>query len=535
MTNTTSEHYKDFIGDDIDEILERLNYQGTQGKIKKRFGPEIEFFVVSVENGHMRSIDNDEAKLLLKSYEAYTEFNLGKKKSLDQEAIASHFELNFGPVDLDNFEEQAKTQTAHVHALFRVAKNLGFRIIPSSHAPHIKGADDVMDQLVDRERIQHIFKDSPDSIDSKLIKFANLCAGIHVSNCYEDIDDMYDNARRTYYLTPLIYALSNNGFPFWMGMKDSHGVNPRYQVIHDFAKTSHGLTGTDPLFLKAESGEDYLRSYIERVFSLPLMAYYPTELSEEDIKAGHTHPEQRSTIELGATPEKPITFSDLVEKGLGTVSNFFYAASCQWFGGKLPLVPQKAENNYPYVRWENRIWDTGTWQLNASMLIEALMNSDKDCGREIDELLETAGFPADGPAHSPNAPALMKDTAFDTIGHSGKEGLHFQFGTMDAQKFAEKFIAVLTKHAKKYELEHHLEALNDIIMNKRTDAQVLQQLCRTPEDVVRFVEEFEPDVLLQHSNKSFGMLLDMGLLPTDDDEEKPQMPKKKHDGPHPHP
>ena len=519
MTGTSAEFYRDLLPADVETAIERLNYRGSGEAIPKMFGPEIEFFIAKIDEDdlnpdtYLNPITYEESQRLSDTYAAYTEENLGKRKVPEQEIISSHFELNFGPVTLENFAEEADSRKSFVQAFFTVARDLGFSVLPVSHAPHINGITDVDDQVVPNDRMRNFMSQMRGYMGDDVVKFGTMCAGIHVSNCYTDTDDMFDNARRTYYLAPFIYALSNNSFPFWNGLKDSQRANARYQVIQEFSRASGGRSGTDPLFMTAKNGDDYLRAYLQRQMNLPLMGYYPAELSNDEKAQGLSEPTQHSTRELGASPQTPVSFKDLEALGHNNISSFYYAGSAMWYSGKLPLIPARnPENGYPYNRWENRVWNTGTWQLDTAILMEALMNGDEECGRDIDALLAKYGFHPEGPAHDDKTATYMIEALQSAEERSGRYGLDFTFGTGTAQEFGEEFIAIMNYHAEKYGLMPYLRAANDIIINRRTDAQVLAEICETPEDVAEFVKNCDPDALFE-GNKSFAMLQDEGLLP----------------------
>lgn len=507
MTETSGKFYKLQIPPNADEAFESLNYKGMGKDAAIVFGPECEFFLCKVENGRMKPISCHEAEDFMQKFEEFS------GAPLHQEAIASHFELNSGPMELDNFREKFETYFDSVRKLYQFADRCGYRVIPSSHAPHIEGADDVMDQLVDRRRIQLLVPEGRRYFGDSLLEFANLTAGIHVSMGYKDTDQFYEELRRTYYLSPFIYALSNNGFPFWKGMQDAKGVVPRMAVIEEFNADPHGgRTGVDPLFYDAVDGEDFLKRYIDRMMHSTLVCYYPDKMTDEEKAEGRDEPKLRSTAELGAAPNHPTSFALLQQRGLNTLSTLQFAASTWWYGVKVQDIPGLTDKNgIPMKRLEDRIWNAGTWQLPTALLMRALMTLEPDCGREVDNLLAEFGFRPEGPAIHPESAENLKEATANAC-HSGKNGLDFKFGRGTAKEFGRAFTAILKKYAARHDLADYLAPMDYITRTGRTDGVVLSELCKTPEDIAAFVKSYDVRSLASARN-CFGMLQEQGKLP----------------------
>lgn len=506
MTETTGQH-NELIAPNADAAYDNLNYAGLADQAEIMFGPECEFFICKMENDKLVPIDVAEANAFIQYFADET------GTQLHQEAIASHFELNDGPMNLENFRENFEAYFQTIKNLYDHADKQGYRVIPSSHAPHIEGADDVVDQLVDRKRIQVLVPTGREYMGDNLVKFANLTAGIHVSSGYKDTEQFYDDLRRTYYLSPFIYALSNNGFPFWQGMKDAHGVIPRLAVIEAFAQEPQGRTGIDPLFYESVDGEDFLRRYIDRTMNTPLMCFYQKGLTKDEIAEGRTDPKLRSIKELGASPEHPFTFADLEALELNTVSNMQFAASSWWYGVKVQDIPGlDGENGEPLKRLEDRIWNAGTWQTASALLVRALMTLESECGREIDDLLSEFGFRPEGPATHPESGQNLKNATRASWQNGGKYGLNFEYGEGTALEFGRKFTEILKKYAAQHGLEDYLAPMEYITTENRTDSVILHEICETPEDVKAFINHYNVETL-PDPRRCFGMLLRDGQFP----------------------
>ena len=506
MTDTSGKH-NELIAPDAEDAYQNLNYAGCGDEIDIMFGPECEFFICKIDGTDLLPLDIGEAQQFKDRFEKAT------GTLLHQEAIASHFELNEGPMNLATFRDKFPPYFAAVHNLYRAADEQGYRVIPSSHAPHIKGVADVLSQLVDRRRIKLLIAAGRRYMGDELVKFANRTAGIHVSSGYRDTQQFYDDLRRTYYLSPFIYALSNNGFPFWKGRESAHGANPRLAVIEKFAHQPKGRTGIDPLFFTAADGEDFLKSYIDRMMNSPLLAYYRKELTPEEIAQGLTEPPLHPIDELGATPENPITFAGLEPLGLNTVANLQFSASSWWYGAKVQDIPGlEGKNGEPLKRLENRIWNAGTWQLATALLTQALLTEDTDCGREVDHLLSDYGFRPEGPAIHPQSAENLRMATHQAAHHGSARGLDFVYGNGTALEFGRDFTAILKKYAARHGLEAYLEAMDYIVQTNNTDARVLAAICETPEDMTAFIENYDVDSLADPT-LCFGQLCDQGKLP----------------------
>lgn len=500
----------DLIPADADFILRAEHYNGfgkeTQPVV---FGPECEFFIGKIDAaGKLFSINAFEAGWLK------SEYFKREGKSLEQEAIHSHFELNFNPTSLKQFDENDRRFQQRVKALYETARSLGFHVIPSSHGPHIAGADDINEQLTRRERIQILVPNGQKYLGDPLVVFANGTAGIHVSSGYHDPDQLFRDMRRTYYASPVDYALTNNGFPFWMGMKPAGGINPRLAAIENYARTPTGRTGIDPLFYTAVDGEDFTRDYLERAISASMMAYYPRELTNEEKEKGLTEPPLHSIEELPFVNGKPPSFRDLETMGLNTEKNFKFAASCFWYGVKLADIPDliSKENGKSFKRLERRVPNSGVWQLSSSLLEAALVTSIDTCGEEHDMLLDDFGFDRRGPAFNQQSALYLEMATKHAAGRSGMAGLAFPFGKYTALEFERQRLQILQKHAAPFGLSDVFAPREYIARTNMTDARVLYDICKTPEDVCEFIAHYDAEAMT-NPRICFGMMGEAGQLP----------------------
>lgn len=471
-------------------------------------GPECEFFIAQrSENNRLKSITELQAAKLKEEYKART------GKALEQEAIHSHFELNFAPTSLDHFRENEASYQAYTKKLYHVASEIGQRIVPSSHGPHIGDVNDIHDQLTRRDRIQILVPNGQKYLGDELIVFANGTAGIHDSRLYQDPERLYEGLRRAYYTSPVLYAATNNGFPYWQGMKEGNGINPRLAAIENYARLPTGRTGTDPLFFTATDGEDFLNLYIERLISAPLLGYYPETLTDEEKRQGLTAPPLHSIEELEFTNGNPPSFADLEKLGLNTEKNLKFAASCFWFGVKLADVAglDSRQNGNTLKRLERRIGNSGIWQLSTTVLESALLTGHKECGEELDLLLEDFGFGRDGPAHDPQSGIMLSRAMTAAANTSGKVGLAFSYGHYTALDFQRQYISILNKYAEKHGLKDVLEPLHHIAETNRTDAQVLADLCKTPQDIAGFIQNYNIEAITD-PRKNFDMMHEAGEL-----------------------
>lgn len=506
MTETSGKHVE-LIASDVDVIFNALNYAGCGDETPILFGPECEFFVCKPQGGTIVPIDVSEAESFIALFQEKT------GKYLHQELIASHFELNAGPMELETFRDKVTDYFQSVRDIYRIADEAGYRIIPSSHAPHIRGVEDVLNMMTDRERIRIMVPAVRQYLGDDTIKFGNLTAGIHVSSAYRNMEQFYEDLRRSYYLSPFIYALSNNGFPFSNGMTESSDVIPRLDAIEIAAQGPHGRTGIDPLFYEAVGGEDFLKRYIDKIISEPLLGYRKKARGLKEVFTFKDEPGLRDIAELGASPENPVSFRDLQERGLNTIANLQFAASLVWRGVKVQDIPGlNAANGIPVKRLEDRVWNAGTWQIASSLLTRALMRGDEACGREVDGLLEDFGFSPEGPALDPQSGRYLKESTQQAWQHGGAKGLDFVYGKGTALEFGRRYVVILRKYAEKHGLEDYLAPMEHIVRTNETDGRILTQLCRTPEDAVRFIKTYDVSAL-PDPKKCYGMLWESGLLP----------------------
>ncbi|MCB9990408.1 MAG: hypothetical protein H6867_03380 [Rhodospirillales bacterium] len=506
MTETSGEH-TELIRPDVEEIYSTQNYAGCGDQAAIMFGPECEFFICKKQGHTLKPIGKNEANDFMALFERQT----GTK--LHQEAIASHFELNYGPMNLENFRDSVTDYFSAVQDLYRIADREGYRVIPSSHAPHIKGADDVIDQLADRERIKTIVPTGREYMGDNLVKFANLTAGIHVSSAYKDMDQFSEDLFRSYCLSPFIYALSNNGFPFWDGLQPAGSVIPRMAAIEIFANEPQGRTGIDPLFYRSVNGEKFLKNYISRTIHDPMLGYYPKISALRKTFNRQAAPHLHRIEDLGAAPDHPVSFNDLQRHKLNTVANLQFAASTEWFGVKIQDIPGlNGENGIPLKRLEDRIWNAGTWQIATAILTRALMRLEPECGREVDALLAEFGFSKEGDKLSAQSAIYLREATDIAWRQGGTRGLDIPYGKGTAQEFGTRYTAIMQKYAALHGLEDYLEPMAYIAETNLTDGRILHQVCETAEDVISFITSYNVNAL-PTPFACFGQLRDQGDFP----------------------
>lgn len=510
-------------GDDpVGVVVDMLNYRGVSPDVPKLFGPEIELFFGAFRDGKLSALSQEESEQLASLYAER------KGEPPSREPMTSTFEIAGPPLSFEQvkgFEQIPMGMgrfKGNINLMCECAQELGLSLIPTSHGLHINHSEIITDEglpgpaVVNMERYQAIVPTTADLFGRDFLHYAGTTAGIHVSTSYNNTQELWDQVRRLYYLSLFFDAIGNNGIPVVDGEGPHvHSSNPRLAIIESRRNDPDTRIGIDPLFLRVRNGEEFLRMYVERILHSPMLAYYPLPKREGD--------EPKLKLFKG----KPLTFAELEEQGLNTVSNWTLAASFFWHGVKLPELPIECGNGFNARRLENRFWPSGGWQADAAIAIQALMTIDEQCGRDIDKLLEKFGFSWRGPAGDPEG-AEEFDKAREEALKFHNPGVNFMFGRYPMWVFARNFMGIMKDSLKRRAVKKELNFMHEAFKRMleplfyigeywQTDAVIFRHLCSTngeidPAKVRHFIQEADPEILMG-SGMCLAQLYAEGLLP----------------------
>lgn len=278
----------------------------------------------------------------------------------------------------------------------------------------------------------------------ELIPFPLLSTSAQASVTARNPEHLYDMAQRHYKLLPFLMAALHNRAPEGDDDTRHGGIAVRRMM---------GRRGLMPMaFTRSLSAEDYVAKTLETAYERPMMCYIDAQ----------------GQFNAAAADEKT-TMQTLQAKGLATAANAALSQSMDWHAVKIKTVP-----GTPVIRAEMRDIDTGADNAKVLAAINALMNMDPECGRDIDSTLAGYGY-----AGAPVCYADMLARDMKRVEENGDAGINIRYGHGFMNYFAREFVGILMRYAPRYGLEEALAPLAAIAETGVTAAQKLR--ARSPQ------------------------------------------------------
>lgn len=328
-----------------------------------------------------------------------------------------------------------------------------------------KTALDLLQNVVPVERYQAFFA-PPRSDMTDIAAYFSVCKSNQVSVSYTDTDHMLNNIRRLYYLTPVLFMLTDNGSGFDEGKPFAGHAGMRHRA----ALKDKG--GCPDYAFTAKNGQDYIKSHVENVMNNPLFVYY-----DEDGKL----------IRLPSGEWE--SFNSLREKGLNTATNYYFSESILWPDIKIAAL-KDSNDQVTGHRYEARMIGVGIHQHQSAMLIVAGLAFNPAFAEKTDRLLASYGF-------DPTAPESSKtnlNTAYENARNHGGKFLDIGYGNGSMIDFTKAFADLLEEAYLASPLENALAPILSICRTGCTDAKINRALFPTMGAVLDFQRNYDPAI-----------------------------------------
>ncbi len=351
-----------------------------------------------------------------------------------------------------------------VKTLTNKAENIGLKRSYFQGLSHLSAAQ-LLENVVDVERYQAFF--APPREDMwDIATYFSVCKSNQVSVSYRDPDHMLNNIRRLYFLAPFLFLLTDNSSAYDEGkpFKGHSGMHHRASL--------HDRGGVPPYVFTAKTGRDYVDAHIDHVMNNPLFVYYDQEGKLKRLQSGTW-----------------TSFNQLRDKGLNTVTNYFFAESILWPDVKVAALKNDKGEVYNH-RFEARMLGVGMHQHQTALLIVAGLAFRPDFELATDLLLKSYGFDKNDPDQS----KIYLDQAYkDAREHNGRF-MNIPFGTGNMRDFATQFADILERTYMAESFDDELEPILSICRTGCTDAKVNRLLFPTIEEIQSHQKSYDPRI-----------------------------------------
>lgn len=285
-----------------------------------------------------------------------------------------------------------------------------FSIVPTTTK------EEALSNMVGRERLTASLKAMQEIFDENTLRLPMLTSSVQASFSPPDADAMFRMMYRAYALSPLLMAATNSFSGFVVNEDSRVDDIPRAKYYLGYGDAG----GVSPAFLKSENGADLIRNHIDAVFNAPMHFAYAFDGSI-----------------IGATAENRLTYRQLVEQGLGTLSNYELAESFLYNDVKIANLRDDA-GNVVGKRMEVRGADSGVDQPVMGVLMMAALIPDGPAADAFDALLKDYGFTG----NPVNDAALFLSSRKAAVENNGKF-MDVAFGTGRLRDFAADVAGIL--------------------------------------------------------------------------------------------
>jgi hypothetical protein len=183
------------------------------------------------------------------------------------------------------------------------------------------------------------------------------------------------------------------------------------------------------------------------------------------------------------------SFNQLRDKGLNTVTNYFFAESILWPDVKVAALKNDKGEVYNH-RFEARMLGVGMHQHQTALLIVAGLAFRPDFELATDLLLKSYGFDKNDPDQS----KIYLDQAYkDAREHNGRF-MNIPFGTGNMRDFATQFADILERTYMAESFDDELEPILSICRTGCTDAKVNRLLFPTIEEIQSHQKSYDPRI-----------------------------------------
>jgi hypothetical protein len=142
-------------------------------------------------------------------------------------------------------------------------------------------------------------------------------------------------------------------------------------------------------------------------------------------------------------------------------------------------------------RLETRDMDPGAHQPFSAALAVLLPAMDRDCGREVDDLLRIYNFNLQDMSGC-RAPVML---AFARAASRGDDFMKIEYGSGTMLDFARDYGRIIKRYAEKYGLADYARPLVHICETGETDAMVLARRLKSYKSVLDFQRNYDAESL----------------------------------------
>ncbi|MFK7839281.1 MAG: hypothetical protein AB8B83_03030 [Bdellovibrionales bacterium] len=342
-------------------------------------------------------------------------------------------------------------------------------------------AKDLLKNIVPVERYQAFFAPPRDDMQA-IAAYFSVCKSNQVSISYRDTNHLFDNIRRLYALTPVLFMLTDNGSGFDEGIafKGHAGMK------HRAALKEKG--GCPDYLFTAKNGDDYIKSHIDAVMHNPLFVYYDQEGNLVRLPSG--------TWE---------SFHSLKNKGLNTATNYYFSESILWPDVKIAAL-KNAQDEVINHRYEARMFGVGIHQHVSALLIVAGLAFNDNFADKTDHLLKQ--FELDW-GNIETTQRHIHAAYKNARNHDGKF-LDIPFGSTQMIDFTKKFADLLEEAYLSSDLEDALSPILSIARTGRTDAKVNRKMFTSLEETIAFQRNYDANIF-DNTNQCAHMIFEKEL------------------------
>lgn len=322
------------------------------------------------------------------------------------------------------------------------------------------------------------------------LKYGLMTSPLHLSISYENFDHLFDIARRSFYLAPLMYMISENSGGFREGK--AARATTHYIMRPNMAHGARG--GIPPYFFESGCGEEYAARHIDWVMKSRMFMYFDRD--------GHL-------VVPRSVSEMP-SIETLRASDLATRANFNLAESMTWPCGKICNLRTR-DGESCGKRFEIRAWDTGPSQFNSMVIFASVLIFNARAGAEVDDLLADFGFPAQPQAAREPLTAAMNDAC-----HHGGRFMKVPYGRFTQKALASELLPILEHHLRQRTdgLAHHAGALMAVLELAETETQVVAKWVKSIDGLAWLMRAVDDQIYRDESGPSFLLLREKERLPT---------------------
>ena len=380
------------------------------------------------------------------------------------EPTSEMLEIGSAPGKPDGLKAIIEDTNAKIACLSQKAADIGLKRSYFQDLPN-HTAEQLLQNVVPVERYQAFFAPPRDDMKDVAAYFS-VCKSNQVSISYHNTEHLFENLRRLYALTPVIFMLTDNGSGFDEGQAFSGHAGMKHRA-------SLGQKGGCPDYLfTAATGDDYIQSHINAVMNNPLFVYYDEEGTLQRLPSG--------TWE---------SFESLKSKGLNTATNYYFAESILWPDVKIAALKNDADEVINH-RYEARMIGVGIHQHISALLIIAGLAFNPLFSEKADHLLAETGFDWKDPQATKN----HIEKAYKNAREHGGKFLNIPFGNTQMIDFTKQFASLLEEAYVATELEDNLAPILSIARTGNTDAKINREMFNTLDKALDFQRTYDPSI-----------------------------------------